>query len=142
MIYNFPAVCDALTTALGQAIGSSNVYDGPPARFLGSSGLAIGATREDVSSEFTSSPAGLSGGSDQDLTVTCLAWSGGGGVVFKPHRDVVRDIVAATTDRVTADQSLGGVVDIAEVTGGTWMQEQTGEGAIVTCEFRINARKF
>jgi hypothetical protein len=142
MIPSFPDVCDALTTALGQTIGSSNVYDGPPAQFIGSSGLAIGATREDVSSEFTSSPAGLGGASDQDLTVTCLAWSGGGGVIFKPHRDTVGGIVAATTNRISTDPSLGGVVDTCEVTGGTWAQEQTGEGALVTCEFRVNVRKF
>jgi hypothetical protein len=142
MILVFPAVCDALTTMLGQKIGSSNVYDGPPARFVGSSGLAIGATREDVSSEFNADPAGLGGGVSEGVTVTCLAWAGGGGTVFKPFRDTVRGIVSAVTDVVTADPSLGGVCDTSDITGGTWTQDQTGEGALVACEFRISVRKF
>lgn len=142
MILVFPAVCDALAAALGSTLGTANVYDGPPARFVGTSGIAIGATREDVSSEYTSDPAGLGGGTSEFVTVACLAWSGGGGTVFKPLRDAVRAIVSTTTDRIQADPSLGGVCDTADISGGTWMQEQTGEGALVTCEFRIIVRRF
>jgi hypothetical protein len=142
MSLSFPDVCDALTVGLGQAIGSANVYDGPPARFLGSSGLAIGATIEDVSSEFTSSPAGLGGASDEAVTVSCLAWAGGGGTVFKPLRDTVRAIVDAAIAEIAADPSLGGACDTADVTGGMWTQDQTGEGALVRCEFRVVARQF
>jgi hypothetical protein len=142
MILAFPAVCDALFSRLTTALGSSSVFDGPPARIPGSSGLALGTTREDVSSDFTADPAGLSGVTAEGFSVTCLAWAGGGGVTFKPFRDRVRDIVAATADAIASDPTLSGAVDTAEVTGGTWLQEQTGEGALVTCEFRINVRKF
>jgi hypothetical protein len=106
------------------------------------SGLAIGATREDVSSEFSSPPAGLDGTVGEDITVTCLAWSGGGDVVFKPHRDAVNTIMTAVAEQLAADRTLGGVADTAYMTGGTWMQEQTGDGALVTCEFRIVINRF
>lgn len=138
----FPEVCDALTGVLGQALGAERVLDGPPARMVGASGLAVGATREDVSSEFQAPAADMAGGVGEDITVTCLAWSGSGGVVFKPHRDAVRDILTAAEATLSVDRTLGGVVDTAYLTGGVWTQEQTGEGAVVTCEFRISARRF
>jgi hypothetical protein len=138
----FPEVCDALTAAFSLALGADNVFDGPPAQMVRASGLAIGATREDVSSEFSSPPAGLDGTVGEDITVTCLAWSGGGDVVFKPHRDAVNTIMTAVAEQLAADRTLGGVADTAYMTGGTWMQEQTGDGALVTCEFRIVINRF
>jgi hypothetical protein len=41
-----------------------------------------------------------------------------------------------------ADPTVSGAVDTASLTGGTWTQEQTGEGALVTCEFRVSLRRF
>lgn len=138
----FPAVCDALTSKLGFLLGTPSVYDGPPARFVGSSGVAIGATREDVSSEYSASPASLDGDTSEGVTVACLAWSGGGGTVFKPHRDIVRAIVDTVSTLIVSDPSLGGVCDTSDITSGVWMQEQTGDGALVSCEFRIVIRRF
>ena len=142
MILAFPAVCDALTASLSQVLGADSVYDGPSVQDIGSSGLAIGATREDTSAGFSAEASDLAGGVSEGLTITCLAWSGSGDVVFKPARDRVGDIVTATTNRIAADRTLGGAVDTADMTGGTWMQEQTGEGALVTCEFRIVVQKY
>lgn len=142
IIVAFPDACDALTASLGQALGADNVFDGPPPRLIGLSGLAVGATREDVSSDFTVDPADLSGGTAEGISITCLAWSADGRVVFKPHRDAVRALVVAAETRIAADRTLGGAVDTCDVTGGTWTQEQTGEGALVTCEFRISLRRF
>jgi hypothetical protein len=142
MIPTFPKVCDALMTSLGQVLGADVVFDGPPVRDVGSSGLAIGATREDTSAGFSAEPSDLSGGISESLTVTCLAWSGSGDVIFKPARDRVGEIVTATTNRIAADRTLGGAVDSADVAGGTWLQEQTGEGALVTCEFRVTVQKY
>lgn len=142
MILAFPAVCDVLATRLTTSLGAASVFDGPPARMPGLSGIALGTTREDVSSDFTADPAGLSGVTAEGFSITCLAFAGGGGVVFKPMRDRVREIVVAVADAVAADLTLGGAVDTAEITGGTWLQEQTGEGALVTCEFQIAVRTF
>jgi hypothetical protein len=140
-VIGFPAACDALVTAFQQATGG-DVFDGPPARLPGSSGVAVGAAREDAASEWSAPPAGLDGSSGEDVTVTCLAWSGGGGVVFKPHRDTVRGLLELADAALAADRSLDGAVSTAYLTGGSWTQEQTGEGALVTCEFRINCRRF
>jgi len=142
VITSFPAVCDALVTAMGQVLGTDVVFDGTPVRDVGPSGLAIGTTREDVSSAFSASAADLGGGLSEGLTVTCLAWAGSGDTVFKAARDRVGEIVTATTNRITADPTLGGVVDTADVSGGIWQQEQTGEGALVTCEFRILVQQY
>jgi hypothetical protein len=140
-VIGFPAACDALVAAFAQATGG-DVFDGPPARLPGSSGVAVGTAREDAASEWTASAAGLDGRADEDVIVTCLAWSGGGGVVFKPHRDTVRGLLELAEQGLAADRSLGGAVDTAYLTGGSWTQEQTGEGALVTCEFRVNLHRF
>jgi hypothetical protein len=137
----FPEACDALVAAFSQASGI-DVFDGPPARLPGSRGIAVGAAREDVSSEWLAPAVDLGGGFGEDLTVTCLAWSGGGGVVFKPHRDAVRGLLDVVVATLGADPTIGGAVDAATLTGGTWTQEQTGEGALVTCEFRVSLRRF
>lgn len=142
IVLAFPDVCDALTASLGQALGVDAVFDGPPPRLVGLAGLAVGATRQDVSSDFTADPADLGGATTESIVIACLAWSADGRVVFKPHRDAVRAIVVAAEEQLAADRTLGGVVDTCDVTGGTWMQEQTGEGALVTCEFRISVRRF
>lgn len=139
----FPAVCDALTAAFGLALGDpQQVFDGPPTQYVGLAGVAVGATRQDVASEFLTPPAGLDGASGEDVTVACMAWSGGGDTVFKPHRDAVLGFLTACDRQLAVDRSLGGVVDAAFMAGGTWTQDQTGSGALVTCEFRINIRKF
>jgi hypothetical protein len=138
----FPQVCDALVASLSQVLGADLVFDGPPVRDVGSFGLAIGATREDVSSSFSAEASDLAGGVSEGLTITCLAWSGSGDTVFKAARDRVGDIFSATTARIAADRTLGGAVDMVDIVGGTWMQEQSGEGALVTLEFRIFVQAY
>lgn len=137
----FPTACDALVALVTPTAGV-DVFDGPPARMPGTAGLAVGATREDITSEWVAPATDLGGGFGEDLTVTCLAWSGSGDVVFKPHRDAVGAVVEAVTAALRADPTVGGTVATAAVTGGTWTQEQTGEGALVTCEFRVYLRRF
>src|SRR5689334_5176499 len=118
----FPAVCDALTAAFGRTLSApAQVFDGPPAQFAGLVGVAVGATREDVSSDFLGPPAALDGTSGEDFTVACLAWSGSGDTGFKPHRDAVRDILTAAESALAEDRTLGGIVNTAYITGGTWM---------------------
>lgn len=137
----FPAACDALVTAFRPVVGV-DVFDGPPAQLPGTTGIAVGATREDIVSEWVAPNVDLGGGIGEDLTVTCLTWSGSGGVVFKPHRDAVRSVVETVIATLHADPTVGGAVDTAAVLGGSWTQEQTGEGALVTCEFRLYLRRF
>lgn len=139
---HFPEACDTLVAAFKQATGA-DIFDGPPARMPSSTGVAVGATREpDVTSEWQAPSTDMGGGYGEDLTVVCLAWSGGGGVVFKPYRDQVRDLLELVVAALAADRTLGGSVSTVDLTGGTWTQEQTGEGALVTCEFRVHLRRF
>jgi len=70
VILSFPAVCDALMSSLSQVLGADRVFDGPPVQSVGSSGLAIGATREDTSAGFSAEAADLAGGLSEGLTVT------------------------------------------------------------------------
>lgn len=142
MIPAFPQVCDALVASLRQVLGADVVFDGIPVQQVGAAGVAVGATREDTSSGFAARPSDLAGGISESLTITCLAWSGDGRTVFKPHRDAVGATMLAVIAVVDADRTLGGVVDTAEVTGGTWQQEQTGEGVLVTCEFQITVQTY
>jgi hypothetical protein len=138
----FPVVSDALVAKLTIALGTSLVFDGPPSRYVGSTGVAVGATREDMSSEVNFNAADLGGGLNQELSVHVLAWSGSGDTTFKKHRDNVAALIQIVIDTVAGDRSLGGVVSTSDVTSGTWMQEQTGDGALVTCEITIYVRKF
>jgi hypothetical protein len=142
MIPTFPQVCDALVASFGQVLGPDLIFDGPPVRDVGASGLAIGATRDDDTTAFVAVPSDLASGITEGLTIVCLAWSGSGSTVFKPARDEVGGILTAVATRLVADRTLGGVVDTADLSGGTWTQEQTGAGGLVTCEFKITVQKF
>lgn len=138
-----PAVLDALVAVLRVAPGlaGGSVFDGPQVDYAGTVGVAVGATREDLSTEFVMSSAGP-GSTAEQVTVSCLAWSGSGDTVFKPHRDRTGQILDAVESALTADRSLGGVVSTAWITGGSLTQEQTGRGALVTLEFRVTADVF
>lgn len=142
MSLSFPEVCDALVARLTLALGSSTVFDGPPTRFLGGAGVAVGVTRADMASEFNVNPADVAGGLSEELSIHVLVWSGSGNTTFKQHRDIVAANVQGVFDVITQDRTIGGVVDTSDVTSGTWMQDQTGEGALVTCEITIYVRKF
>lgn len=150
----FAAIADALVAAFGRAVTPLNdtrtaagtspigVLDGPAVEYVGSAGVAVGATREDVIADWAVRPADLAGDSRLTLPITCLAWSGSGSTAFGPHRTVVAAVLAAIEAELATDRDLGGVVSTAWITGGTWMQEQTGAGALVTCEFRVSTTQF
>lgn len=136
-----PAVCDYLAAAFAAQLGPGRVFDGPPTQYIGSSGVALGATREDESVIWDAPTSDMTG-SGEAFTLRCLAWSGSGDVTFKPHRDAVAVFLVAAEEVVAADRTLGGAASTAWITGGTWMQEQTGSGALVTCEFRIDCTTY
>lgn len=150
----FAEIADALTATFQAAVRSLNeernaaglasvaVYDGPSTSYVGSVGVAVGATREEVAAEWTTRPGDLAGDSRLTLPIVCLIWSGSGSTVFNPHRSTVAAVLAAIDAELAADRSLGGVVSTAWITGGTWAQEQTGSGALVTCEFRVTTTQF
>jgi hypothetical protein len=60
---------------------------------------------------------------------------------MKTHRDRVDAILDALESHLDQDRTLGGVVDTAWIVAGSFTQEQN-RGALVTAEFRIQARRF
>jgi hypothetical protein len=147
----FGPMTDALVAATRRAVAPLNptrttgpitVLDGPAVDYVGTAGVAIGATREDIAAEWSNAPGDLAGGSRLTMPITCLAWSGSGSTPFAPHRATVVAVLNAIEAELAADRSLAGAVSAAWITSGTWTQEQTGAGALVTCEFRVTCQRF
>lgn len=144
-----PEVLDALVAAWGAAAQTGNlaglrrdqVYDGPPVTQAGTEGVAVGASVEDNAVEFTAPPSAMDGTTQDQFTITCLAWSGSGDTTFKPRRDQVDAVLDALELALSADRTLGGVVSTAWITSGNWTQTQAS-GALVTCEFRVDFTRF
>lgn len=141
-----PEVLDALTaiwrTALPAGLRADQVFDGPPAgEYVGTEGVAVGASIQDNAVEFTQPAADVGGGSAERISVTCLAWSGSGDTAMKPRRDRVDEILGALEQTLSVDRTLGGVVSTAWLTSGALVQQQN-RGALVTAEFRISVTRF
>jgi hypothetical protein len=140
-----PEVLDALVSVWRNTpdlagLRPDQIFDGPPATYVGTEGVAVGASIRDESVEFTYPAAGLDSTGDR-FTISCLAWSGSGDTRMKTHRDRVDAILDALESHLDQDRTLGGVVDTAWIVAGSFTQEQN-RGALVTAEFRIQARRF
>lgn len=133
---------DALVTALQSALPAVLILDGPPVAEPGHEGIAIGASREDNSVEWTWQPAEIDGDPEEHATITCLAWYGSGDTVFALARDRVVALVGVVDAVLTADRTLAGAVTAAWITGGVLQQEQSGAGALVTCEFSVEFDRY
>jgi len=142
-----PEVLDALTaiwrTAQPAGLRPDQVHDGPPAgEYTGTEGVAVGASVQDNGVEFTAPAADIGGGSGEEATVTCMAWAGSGDTKMKPLRDRVDAVLDALEQALAEDRTLRGAVSSAWLTSGALVQQQTGRGALVTAEFRINVTRF
>lgn len=139
-----PAVLDALVAAFRAAPGVSadSVFDGPETAAVRIEGIAVGMSVEDRAVEFTWSYADPGGGDREHGVVSCVAWSGSGDTSFQPHRDRVAELLSAAAAGLAVDRTLGGAVSTAWITGGAFTQEQTGSGALVTAEFRVEFDRF
>lgn len=141
-----PEVLDRLT-AIWQAaqpagLRPDQVHDGPVTQYVGTEGVAVGASAEDLSVELTQPASDVGGGQGERATVTCMIWSGSGSTTFKPLRDRVDAIQDALEQALATDRTLGGVVSYAELTSGAWSQLQTGNGALVRAEIRVAVTRF
>lgn len=143
-----PEVYDALVTswqliATDAGLEAGQILDGPATDYVGSEGVAVGATATDTTAEFLYPPSDLGGDSDSEqTTMPCLIWSGSGDTTFKARRDRVKAIYAVLRLDLARDRTIRGTVATAWITGGALDQVQTGRGALVTCEFRIEFRRF
>lgn len=142
-----PEVLDALTAIWRDAqpagLRPDQVFDGPIAgEEVGTEGVSVGASTEDLSVEFTQPGADIGGGSGERATVTCLVWSGSGDTAMKPLRDRVDAILDALETALAADRSLRGAVSHAWLTSGALSQLQTGRGALVRAEIRVTVTRL
>lgn len=143
---SIPEVLDALTaiwkTAQPAGLRADQVHDGPVVEYIGTEGVAVGASAEDLSVEFSLPSTDLGGGYGERASITCLAWAGSGDTRMKPLRDRVDAVVDALEQALAADRTLGGVVARAEIASGVLSQQQTGRGALVRAEVRVNVTRF
>jgi hypothetical protein len=143
-----PDVYDALVASwklivVNMGLTEDQILDGPAVDYAGTEGVAVGATATDTTAEFLYPPSDLAGEGDaEQTTVPSLIWSGSGDTTFKPQRDRVKAIFAALRGDLARDRTIRGTVATAWITGGVVDQAQTGRGALVTCEFRIEFRRF
>jgi hypothetical protein len=138
-----PLVLDALVAALRLApdLAAVDVFDGPQPIAAGGEGIAVGASREDNSVEFTWPPADLAGGDAEHATIACLVWSGSGDTTFAPARLRVAELLDAVDAALSANRTLSGAVTRAWITDGV-LQQQQANGALVTCEFHVETDLF
>jgi hypothetical protein len=138
-----PGVLDALCQVLrtSSALTGVAVLDGPEAKTASNEGIVVGASREDVAVEFDLPAGGMASTGERD-TITCLVWSGSGATAFKAHRDRVDQLLTGVETALAADRTLRGLVAAAWISSGTLAQEQTGQGALVTAEIRVEVTLF
>lgn len=135
-----PEVLDALVAlwrdGAPAGLRADQVFDGPPAgEYVGTEGVAVGASVQDNAVEFTARPADLGWQrSAERCTVPCLVWSGSGDTAMKPHRARVDQILEALDQALVDDRTLGGAVSRIQLVSGALVQQQTGTGALVTVE--------
>jgi hypothetical protein len=141
-----PEVLDALTAIWRDAspagLRPDQVHDGPVVEYVGTEGVAVGASAEDLSVEFAQPGADLGGGSGEQATVTCLVWAGSGDTTMKPLRDRVDAVLDALETALAADRTLRGAVSHAWLTSGVLSQLQTGSGALVRAEIRVSVTRL
>lgn len=140
-----PEVLDALVSMWRSAhdlagLRDDQIYDGPSVNYIGTEGVAVGASVDENSIEFSFPPSGLES-TEERFTVACLVWSGSGDTAVKPRRDRVAEILGALELYLAQDRTLGGVVSEAWIVGGSMAQEQN-RGALVTAEIQIQITIF
>lgn len=138
-----PAVLDALVALwAGTPQLSGIVQDGPiPVASASTEVLAVGADDGDdegVSTQGLVAAEGMGSRPDREqFTVTCLVAVMDGASDMKAARDRAFELVAAASEAVTQDRTLGGVVMRAHVRGLSLRQLQTDGGALARVLFGV-----
>lgn len=126
------------------------VLDGSTVDALELAGIAVGATRgalsgvavADPSAQFLVPTYGQSSEASSRTSFTSTIWAGAGDTSFGPHRSRAEALFVAASSALDDDRTLRGTVSAAWITAGQVVQEQTGDGALVTVEFRIDINRF
>jgi hypothetical protein len=148
MILVIAAMTDAYTQMLqvselgGQISQGTMILDGPSPFDTGAAGIAVGASLEDPSGEFAIEKAAVQGDGRQRFTLRCIAWALSGETVWQKSRNKCTDIVRIAEATLATDRTMMGTVSSAFMVGGSFAQQMSDVGNLVTCEFRIDAVRF
>lgn len=82
------------------------------------------------------------GSGSESYDVVCLASSFSGDVDLAARRSRTDALLEAVRTELMADQTLGGVVAIAEITDHSWDQYQTTAGCEVAAQFTVHIEAF
>lgn len=135
-IYDY-VVTGFKSVATSAGLTADQIADGPQVEYVGSDGVAVGATVDDTRGTFELPRLNLKSQQGENGLFPNLIWAGSGDVSFTARRTRVKAIFAVIATWVTQNRTLGGLVDTSWVEGGEMDQLQTGRGALVTCEFRV-----
>lgn len=145
MILIIPGMTDNFVKMLQAGeLGQTNtvILDGPSPSDTSMSGIAVGASVDDPSGEFSMPVAAIQGDSGQRYALRCLAWARSGETVWQRTRNRCADIVRLAEATLATDRTIGGSVSSAFIAGGTFDQQMGESGMLVLCEFRIEAVRF
>jgi len=78
----------------------------------------------------------------ESYRVVCLASSFSGDVDLGARRARTDALLEAVRTELMADQTLGGVIAIAEITDHSWDQYQTSQGCEVAVQFTVSVEAF
>lgn len=138
-----PATLDALVALFRARLTGTQVVDGPPTTDVAGDVVAVGLAPEgptDVQS--TEQIAGM-GAVRESFDVLCVARSWSGGDDVKAQRDRTYRLFAAARAAVAADESLGGVVTRARLSGSSYRPWRNERGQLVVdVTFRIAVDSF
>lgn len=139
-----PEACDAYYRALVASpdLVGVTVFDGPAALDAGDEGIAVAATREDVAATFAVTASDMASDGANQVSIASLVWVRTGDTTFSTARARASQLFRFAAAALAADRTLGGAVSTAWVTGGNFHQEQSGKGALVVVEFRIEGTLF
>lgn len=136
---NVPEVVDFLVAAFRQ-IDNISVFDGPTPSTPQRDAIAVGAGR-DVAVAMARTPQGFARDYDEVIQVACMAWSASGSTEMKPRRDRCDELLAAVSNVITADHTLGGICGIADLGPQVeWVQQSGQAGAMCSVGFVVTAR--
>lgn len=139
-----PGLLDGYVAMLSQwpALEGVQILDGPAVTWVGTSGIAVGASLEEMAGAFHPTAGDVSRNDGTTFTLTSVAWTGAGATAFKASRDRVGVLYDAAVGALSADRTMRGSVSTAWIGSGTFRQIQTGSGVLVVVEFQIEATRF
>jgi hypothetical protein len=133
----YDAVTAGFRTIVLDGFTTDQVFDGPQVDYVGTEGVAVGATVDDTRGTFELPRLNLRSAQGESGSFPNLIWSGSGDVTFTERRLRVKAIFGALATWLAANRKLGDLVATSWIEGGEMDQLQTGRGALVTCEFRV-----